>query len=204
MSNPTRIAVFASGTGSNLEALFEALEGRPDAEIAVVVSDRPDATALERARSRGVGVRTVDPDDAGEIVAVLEDHDIEWIVLAGYLKRVPAQVVARWRNRILNIHPALLPKYGGKGMYGHHVHRAVLEAGETVSGPTVHLVDEEYDRGPIVARRTVPVEPGDTPASLAARVLAVEHRLLPEVVIAAVEGRLVVEGDRARLLPGEA
>lgn len=201
MSTPTRIAVFASGTGSNLGALFEALEGRTDAEIAVVVSDRTDARALERARRRGVAVRTVDPDDAEEIVALLEDRDIEWVVLAGYLKRVPAPVVERWKNRILNIHPALLPKHGGEGMYGHHVHRAVLEAGETVSGPTVHLVDEEYDRGPIVAQREVPVEPDDTPDSLAARVLEVEHRLLPEVVIAAVEGRLTVESDRVRLHP---
>lgn len=202
MTDPTRIAVFASGTGSNLEALFEALDDRDDASIVVVASDRPDAKALDRARRRGVDAAVIDPADAGAIVAVLADHDVEWIVLAGYLKRVPAEVVDRWRNRILNVHPALLPKFGGKGMYGHHVHRAVLEAGEPVSGSTVHLVDEEYDRGPIVARREVPVEPDDTPESLAARVLEAEHRLLPEVVIAAVEGRIEVERDRARIRSG--
>jgi len=200
LSTPTRIAVFASGTGSNLEALFEALGDRDDAAIVLVASDRPEASALGRARDRGVAAETIgDPADADEIGALLERHRIEWIVLAGYLKKVP--VVNRWRNRILNIHPALLPKFGGKGMYGRRVHRAVLEAGESVSGATVHLVDEEYDRGPTVAQREVAVEPDDTPDSLAERVLEVEHRLLPEVVIAAVEGRLAVEDDRVRLHP---
>ena len=196
-ARPIRIAVFASGRGSNLEALFEALADRADANIVLVASDRSDAQALDRARARGVEATVLLPQDEGAMLAALDDAGVDWIVLAGYLKRVPDGVVRRYRNRILNIHPALLPAHGGKGMYGERVHRAVLEAGEAVSGASVHLVDEEYDRGPVVAQEAVPVEAGDTPATLAARVLAVEHRLLPAVVVAAAEGRIRVEGGRA-------
>jgi formyltetrahydrofolate-dependent phosphoribosylglycinamide formyltransferase len=192
-----RIAVLASGRGSNLEVLFEALADRTDVAIVLVASDRADAEALGRARSRGVAAAVVVPDGERAMIELLEDARIDWIVLAGYLKRVPPGVVRRWRNRILNVHPALLPAHGGRGMYGERVHRAVLAAGESRSGASVHLVDEEYDRGPVVARAEVPVLPDDTPASLAARVLEVEHRLLPEVVVAVAEGRLRVEGDRA-------
>jgi len=192
-----RIAVLASGRGSNLEALFAAFADRSDAAIVLVASDRADAEALGRARSRGVAAAVVVPDGERAMIELLEDARIDWIVLAGYLKRVPPGVVRRWRNRILNVHPALLPAHGGRGMYGERVHRAVLAAGESRSGASVHLVDEEYDRGPVVARAEVPVLADDTPASLAARVLEVEHRLLPEVVVAAAEGRLRVEGDRA-------
>lgn len=192
-----RVAVFASGRGSNLEALFDALEGRRDAAVVLVASDRADAPALDRARRRGVETAVVSAVVAGDMLAMLDRARVDWIVLAGYLKRVPGEVVRRYRNRILNIHPALLPAHGGKGMYGERVHAAVLKAGEKVSGASVHLVDEEYDRGPVVAREEVPVEPADTPATLAARVLQVEHRLLPAVVIAAAEGRIRVEGDRA-------
>jgi formyltetrahydrofolate-dependent phosphoribosylglycinamide formyltransferase len=191
-----RIAVFASGRGSNLEALLDALEGRQDAVVVLVASDRADAVALDRARARGVETAVVAPA-GGAMLALLEGARVDWIVLAGYLKRVPGEVVRRYRNRILNIHPALLPAHGGKGMYGERVHAAVLKARERVSGASVHLVDEEYDRGPVVAQETVTVEPGDTPSTLAARVLDVEHRLLPAVVIAAAEGRIRVEGDRA-------
>ena len=192
-----RVAVFASGRGSNLEALFDSLEGRRDAAVVLVASDRADAPALDRARRRGVPAAVVAAVDAAGMLAALERAEVDWIVLAGYLKRIPVEVVRRYRNRILNIHPALLPAHGGKGMYGERVHAAVLKAGERVSGASVHLVDEEYDRGPVVARGEVPVEPGDTAATLAARVLEVEHRLLPSVVIAAAEGRIRVEGDRA-------
>jgi formyltetrahydrofolate-dependent phosphoribosylglycinamide formyltransferase len=192
-----RIAVFASGQGSNLEALFAALERRQDASIVVVVSDREGAHALERARVRGVNTAVVESGDGPALLDLLATARVDWIVLAGYLKRVPAAVVRRFRNRILNVHPALLPAFGGAGMYGERVHRAVLEAGEKTSGASVHLVDEEYDRGPVVAQEEVRVVPGDTPATLAARVLEVEHRLLPAVVVAAAEGRIRVEGGRA-------
>jgi folate-dependent phosphoribosylglycinamide formyltransferase PurN len=116
---------------------------------------------------------------AAETLAALESHGIDVVFLAGYLKLVPSQVVARYRRRILNIHPALLPSFGGKGMYGQNVHRAVVASGARLSGPTVHFVDEEYDKGTIVAQWPVPVRPDDTPEALASRVLQVEHRLYP-------------------------
>jgi formyltetrahydrofolate-dependent phosphoribosylglycinamide formyltransferase len=147
-----------------------------------VISNRATAGALERARQAGVaGAVLRDPADAAELLAMLDDVDL--VVLAGYLKLVPAAVVARFRHRMINIHPALLPAFAGPGMYGHHVHEAVLASGAQTTGVTVHYADERYDRGPIIAQRAVPVLPGDTPETLATRVLAVEHQLLPWVVL---------------------
>lgn len=167
-------------------ALLEALAGSPLAEVALVLSNRPDAPALARARERGITAESfTNHRDPGEWLARLTRHRIDLVVLAGYLKLVPAGVIAAYRGRILNIHPALLPDFGGAGMYGHHVHEAVLQSGAPVSGATVHLVDEEYDRGEILGQAPVPVLPGDSPETLAGRVLAAEHRLLPAVVLAA-------------------
>ena len=181
-----RVAVCISGGGSNLGALLDAFPPGSDAEIVLVLSNRAEAGGLDRARSRGVpAVVLRDPDDASEWVRHLEAHGADIVVLAGYLKLVPAGVVARWRGRIINVHPALLPAFGGPGMYGLRVHRAVLASGAAQSGATVHLVDEEYDRGTVLAQARVPVEPGDTPERLAERVLELEHRLLPAVVRAA-------------------
>jgi len=183
-----RAAVFASGGGSNFQALLDHQTPGGSWEIVLLVTDRPDAGAVERARAAGVAVAVVSPVGrpadvaASELLRVLGSHRVEFILLAGYLKLVPPQVVERYRARILNIHPALLPKFGGKGMYGIHVHRAVLEAGETESGATVHFVDEEYDRGATLAQARVPVLEGDTPHALAARVLEVEHELYPAAV----------------------
>lgn len=181
-----RVAVCVSGGGSNLQALLDALpEGAP-ARVVLVLSDRADAGALARARGAGVPAEVLsDWRDPTEWLTRLGRRDVDLVVLAGYLKLVPAPVVAAWRGRILNIHPALLPKHGGAGMYGRRVHAAVLAAGDAESGPTVHLVDEEYDRGPVLAQARVPVLHGDTPESLAARVLEAEHKLLPAVVLAA-------------------
>ncbi len=182
---PMRVAVCVSGGGSNLEALFEAFSkpGDTAVDIALVLSDRAGAGGLARARGRGVPAEVLeDPADGAEWLRRLQHHRIELVVLAGYLKRVPAQVVAEFRDRIINVHPALLPAFGGEGMYGKRVHAAVLASGARESGCTVHLVDEEYDRGPVLAQARVAVEPGDTPDSLAARVLAAEHLLLPAVV----------------------
>jgi folate-dependent phosphoribosylglycinamide formyltransferase PurN len=128
-----------------------------------------------------------DPTDAAGWLSALESAHIELLVLAGYLQLVPAAVIARFRGRIINVHPALLPAFGGPGMYGRRVHEAVLRAGVAESGATVHLVDEVYDRGEVLAQERVPVLPGDTPETLAARVLAVEHRLLPAVVLGAAD-----------------
>jgi formyltetrahydrofolate-dependent phosphoribosylglycinamide formyltransferase len=183
---PMRVAVAVSGRGSNLEALLRALADGRDAQVMCVLAHRADVPALDRARVRGIpAVGLADHRDGAEWLAVLEAHGVELLVLAGYLKLVPPAVIERYRGRILNIHPALLPAFGGAGMYGHRVHEAVLASGVRESGCTVHLVDEEYDRGTILGQRRVPVRPDDTPETLAARVLAEEHRLLPAAVIAA-------------------
>jgi len=179
---PVRVAVLASGHGTNLQALLDTLGPDAPAHVVRVVTNRADAGALERARQAGVPTTVLrDPADAAELLVALADADL--VVLAGYLKLVPQAAVARFRHRLINIHPALLPAFGGPGMYGRRVHEAVLASGAAVSGATIHYVDEQYDRGPIIAQRRVPVRPDDTPDTLAARVLAAEHELLPEVVI---------------------
>ena len=181
-----RLAVCVSGRGSNLVALLEALAGSAEAEVVLVLSNKADAPALDRARERGIPAEAlVNFRDAAEWLERLARHQVDLLVLAGYLKLVPAGVISAYRGRILNIHPALLPDFGGPGMYGHHVHEAVVRSGVPFSGATVHLVDEEYDRGEILGQARVPVLPGDTAATLAARVLGAEHRLLPAVVLAA-------------------
>jgi len=181
-----RVAVAVSGRGSNLEALLEALGDGREAQVVLVLSNRADAPALEHARRRGIATAVLaDFRSASEWLDRLEAHGAGLLVLAGYLKLVPNGVIARYRGRVLNVHPALLPAFGGPGMYGHRVHEAVLASGATESGCTVHLVDEEYDRGAILGQRRVPVLPGDTPETLAARVLREEHRILPAAVLAA-------------------
>ena len=183
-----RLAVCVSGRGSNLLALMDALGKSPLAQVVLVLSNRPDAEALEVARERGIhAVALTDYRDPFEWLARLSSERVDLVVLAGYLKLVPAEVIAAYRGRILNIHPALLPAFGGPGMYGRRLHDAVLRSGAKVSGATVHMVDEEYDRGEILAQARVPVLPGDTAESLAARVLEAEHRLLPAVVLRAAE-----------------
>jgi len=193
---PVPVAVLVSGGGTNLQALLDALRDSPIARITRVVSSRGDAGALERARRAGVPVQVLaDPADAAELVRAVGDARL--VILAGYLRRVPPVAVARFRWRLINIHPALLPAFGGDGMYGRRVHEAVLASGVALSGATVHYVDEDYDRGPILAQWPVPVRADDTPDSLAARVLEVEHRLLPAVVLALA--RLGVPERRVRL-----
>ncbi len=181
-----RLAVLASGGGSNLQAIMDDLAARGDAraaEIVLVASDRAGAGALMKARAANVPAAVIaNPADGAELVALLDAHDVDLIALAGYLKFVPRDVTERWHGRIVNIHPALLPKFGGAGMYGRRVHTAVIAAGERESGATVHHVDGEYDRGTIVEQERVPVESGDTADSLAARVLAAEHRLYPRAL----------------------
>ncbi len=184
---PLNVAVLASGHGSNLQALLDAFaQPSSPARIVLVVSNKAAAGALDRARRAGVPTATIaeDGQDADALLALLERHDAALVVLAGYLKKVPDRVVAAFRGRMLNVHPALLPCFGGAGMYGRRVHEAVLASGARVSGVTVHLVDEQYDHGRILAQWPVPVKPADTPETLAARVLEAEHRLLPAVVAA--------------------
>ena len=188
-----RVAVAVSGRGSNLEALLDRLTDDAPARVALVLSNKADAGALERARARNVPTAVLkDPADGEEWLQHLRQASIDLLVLAGYLKLVPRAVVTGYAGRIINIHPALLPAFGGPGMYGARVHAAVLASGSAESGATVHLVDEEYDRGEILGQARVPVVTGDTPDSLAARILQIEHQLLPAAVLAAaVAGRPV-------------
>lgn len=195
----SRIAVFVSGRGSNLQALHAYLARAGGAEVALVVSDRASSGALTWARERGIATATLDSggDDASAILEWLAAARAELVVLAGYLRLVPPAVVRAYRGRMVNVHPALLPAFGGSGMYGPRVHRAVLDAGVRVSGPTVHFVDEVYDHGAIIAQWPVPVFADDTDAALAARVLRAEHLLLPRVVHLVASGRIALnEGGR--------
>jgi len=195
MSGRKRVAVLASGGGSNLQAVLDhlaALGDRRAADVVLVVAGRETAGALARARRAGVATAVATP---GSLAGVLDAQAIDLVVLAGYLSFVPAVVTERWAGRIINVHPALLPSFGGHGLYGLRVHRAVLDAGARVSGATVHFVDAEYDRGPIIAQWPVPVVAGDTPESLAARVLRIEHLLLPRAVDALARGAVALGAD---------
>jgi len=202
------LAVFASGRGSNFQAILSAIDdGRLCAQVSLLLSDKSDAGAMETARARGIPTvhlsqKMFATEDAfaERMLGTLVAHRVELIALAGYLKRIPHRVVEQYRNRIVNIHPALLPAFGGPGMYGHHVHEAVIASGATTSGATVHLVDEEYDHGAILLQKTVEVRPGDTAETLAARVLTVEHEIYPLVLKAFAEGRVRVEGRTARIV----
>ncbi len=197
MSRRLTIAVFVSGEGTTLDALAELVMGEHlPARIALVVADRPHAFAIERARRRGLPTvvlpsRGVDPDDwSRRVTAELESKGVELVVLAGFLTILPTSWVERWKGRAINIHPALLPHYGGAGMYGHHVHEAVLAAGDRESGATVHLVTADVDRGPTLAQERVPVLAGDTPDTLRARLHPVEVGLLAAVIRRFAEGAL--------------
>jgi phosphoribosylglycinamide formyltransferase-1 len=182
-----RIAVLASGRGSNLEALHRAtVDGRLGATIVLVVSNNSGAGALAYARAHGIAaVHTsarTDVDPGAALLERLESARTDVVALAGYMKLLDARVVAAYRGRAVNIHPGPLPAFGGPGMFGEHVHAAVLAAGVPASGPTVHLVSEHYDEGDVLGHTPVPVLPGDDVASLAARVLAAEHELYWRVI----------------------
>ncbi|MDX1674299.1 MAG: phosphoribosylglycinamide formyltransferase [Longimicrobiales bacterium] len=198
-----RLAVFASGSGTNLQALIDHFAANDAADLALVISDRAECGALERAEQAGIPTHHI-PVQTRPIAAVsadtidaLESARIDLVALAGYLRLIPPDVVRRFHYRILNIHPALLPGFGGKGMYGLRVHRAVLDAGCRITGPTVHLVDERYDEGRIVAQWPVPVLDEDTPETLSQRVLRVEHVLYPAAVEWLARVLAAAEGDDA-------
>lgn len=199
---PLHLAVFASGDGTNVQAILDAIaKGDLPAEVVLCVTNNPSAGVLHRAQRHNVPAAILDPNDfadeaayVDELIATLEKYGVDFIALAGYMRKIPAAVVAAFRGRMLNIHPALLPAFGGKGLYGRRVHQAVLDYGAQWTGVTVHLVDEAYDTGPVVLQQPVPVQPGDTAETLAARVLAVEHRLYPEALRLFGEGRVSIEG----------
>ncbi|MFN8667818.1 MAG: phosphoribosylglycinamide formyltransferase [Gemmatimonadaceae bacterium] len=198
-----QIAVLASGGGSNFQSIQQhlaALGAERPGEIVLVACDRASAGALERARGLGIAAVAMDREQrTSGMLALLARHGIDLVVLAGYLRMIPAEVTRAYRGRIVNIHPALLPAFGGPGMYGHHVHEAVVARGARITGATVHFVDEEYDHGPIIAQWPVPVFPGDDADTVARRVLAVEHALFPRVVQQLAAG-VITLGDDGRVL----
>jgi phosphoribosylglycinamide formyltransferase-1 len=185
-----KIGVLASHGGSNLQAIIDACEaGKISARVVVVISNNSDSGALQRAQRHNIDAVHLSnkhyPDDEdldAAVIKVLNEHEVDLVCLAGYMKRRGPLFLKAFANRVLNIHPALLPKFGGKGFYGMKVHEAVLAAGEKESGASVHLVDEKYDHGSVLAQRKVPVLPDDTPETLAARVLVEEHKIYPEVI----------------------
>lgn len=198
---PARVAVLASGGGSNLQSLIDyfAEPTNVSARIVWVGSNRAEAGALVRANAAGIDTGFVnDCTDGVSLLAQLTAARADILVLAGYLKLVPPSVVRAFHGCLLNVHPALLPAFGGEGMYGSRVHTAVLAHGARISGVTVHFVDEQYDRGAIVAQWPVRVHAGDTPATLAARVLRAEHQLLPRAVEALARGDVQL-GDDGRV-----
>jgi len=209
MARRIGILLSGKGRGSNMKAIIDyGKEGRISGEVVVVVSTTENAPALERARNAGVPAVCVhakqfccDVSLGTRLVEVFREYEADLICLAGFMRKLSPQFIESYRGRIMNIHPALIPAFCGKGMYGHHVHEAVRESGVKFTGVTVHFVDEEYDHGPIIAQRVVPVLDDDTPDDIAARVLAEEHKLYSEVIQLFAEGRLVIEDRRVRVLP---
>lgn len=203
-----RIAVLCSGGGSNLQAIIDAVEaGKINGEIVLVISNASKAYALERARNHGIPALFISKKEAGSVEAfndrILEallEAKAELVVLAGYLPIVGGQVVRAFEHRIINIHPALIPSFCGVGMYGHYVHEAVLAYGAKISGATTHFVDEQVDHGGVIMQGSVPVLEDDTPETLAARVLTVEHRILPESVRLFCADKLRVDGRHVHVL----
>ena len=201
--------VGTKGRGSNVKAIHTAIgEGRLNARIALIVGTSRNATAIQWAQESDLPTAIIDPkafaDEAEYAEALLTElraAGVDAIALAGYMRRLPSGVVSAYRHRVLNIHPALLPAFGGKGMYGHHVHEAVLAYGCKLSGCTVHFVDEDYDTGPVILQRAFPVEEGDTPESLAARILPGEHAALMDALQLLAENRLTVAGRIVHIHP---
>jgi phosphoribosylglycinamide formyltransferase 1 len=206
-ANPLRLAVLVSGGGTTLQNFLDrCADGRLPAQVVLVVASRADAFALERARSAGVNAVAVDRKGAGSleefsrrIFEQCRQERAELVCLAGFLQLV--QIPDGFRGRVMNIHPALIPAFCGKGYYGHRVHEAVLASGARISGCTVHFADNEYDHGPIILQRPVAVLDDDTPDALARRVFEQECEAYPEAVRLFAEGRLRVEGRRVRIVP---
>jgi len=198
------LVVLASGGGTNLQAIIDNIEaGKLNAQIRVVISNNSKAGALERARNHNIPAIHLShkqfaiPEEFDEkLLSILKENETDFVVLAGYMKMLSPTVIRAYRNRILNIHPALLPSFGGNGMYGIHVHEAVINSGVKVTGVTVHIVDEIYDHGAIVLQKTVPVLDDDTPESLAERVLKVEHEAYSEAIQLLAEDKIEIRDNR--------
>ncbi|MBN1212321.1 MAG: phosphoribosylglycinamide formyltransferase [candidate division Zixibacteria bacterium] len=201
---PARMAVFISGGGTGLQAFIDAAKaGILSGKIVLVVSSNGKAFGLQRAEKENIETfvfkkkKYPSPEDADrDLLRILQERCVDYIALAGYMKLLPSIVVKAYPRRIVNIHPALLPKYGGQGMYGHFVHEAVIAAGDRESGVTVHLVDEIYDNGLILEQVRVPVLESDTPETLAARVLEQEHKLYPRVMEKLIKGKFNLKNGK--------
>ncbi len=180
----TKIAVLASGSGSNAESIAKYFRGNEKIQISLFVTNNPKAGVIERGKNAGIPVLVVKNNQLNKpsFLKELKDKQIDYIVLAGFLRLIPKALIDNYPDKILNIHPALLPKYGGKGMYGMNVHRAVEEAGETETGLTIHLVNAEYDKGKILFTKKVTVLPPDKAEDIAAKVLQWEHECYPKVI----------------------
>ena len=180
-----RIAVFASGSGTNAENIARYFSGNQEIEVAILLSDNLYAGAHERMKPLGIPSMTfskLEFDEGASVLKKLTEYAVDWIVLSGFLKKIPTEILNAYPGRIVNIHPALLPKYGGKGMYGMHVHEAVVAAGEKESGITIHYINERYDEGPVIFQATCPLSPADTPEDVAAKVHALEYAHYPKVI----------------------
>lgn len=197
-----KLAIFVSGRGSNLQSIVNSDSLTDLVETSYVISDKPDCKAFEFAQARGIKTLTVGKHASGfdEIAEILIAEGIGLVVLAGFLKLVPAGFVSKFENRIINIHPALLPSFGGKGMYGHFVHEAVFESGARISGPTVHFVNSEYDKGYIIAQSAVDISMVNSPDEIAKKVLVAEHKLLPETVALFAKQRIRIVEGRVRFI----
>ena len=199
-----KIAVFVSGRGSNLSALSNYPDLINLIEIVAVVSDKIDCKAFEIARELGINTFTIGQENGkvnqNDITSILKKLEVDFVVLAGYLKLIPNELIEQFENRIINIHPALLPSFGGKGMYGMNVHRAVFNSSVKVSGATVHMVDKTYDTGKIIAQKCVDISDVKNPEEIAERVLKIEHQLLPEVVKAFAENRVKIESESISII----
>jgi phosphoribosylglycinamide formyltransferase-1 len=201
------LIVLASGGGTNLQAIIDNIEaGKLDAQIKLVISNNSKAFALERAKNHHIRAMHLShkqfdtPEEFDQrLLSVLKENETDMIVLAGYMKMISPTVIREYKNRIINIHPALLPSFGGKGMYGIHVHDAVIKSGAKVTGVSVHLVDEIYDHGAIVMQKTVPVLDDDTPESLAERVLKAEHLAYSEALQLFAQDKIEIRGNRSYL-----
>ena len=180
-----KIAILASGSGSNAENIANYFKGSDYAEVSFIIANNPDAYVIERAKRLDIEYAVVTKTqfmEADSIIDMLKERDIDFVVLAGFLLLVPAKLIQAYPGRIVNIHPALLPKHGGKGMYGDRVHKAVVESGDTESGITIHLIDEQYDKGTTFFQAKCPVLPTDTPDDVATKVHALEYEHFPHVI----------------------
>ena len=180
-----KIAILASGSGSNAENIANYFKGSDYAEVSFIIANNPEAYVIERAKRLNIEYTVVTKAqfmEADSIIAMLKERDIDFVVLAGFLRRVPAKLIQAYPGRIVNIHPALLPKHGGKGMYGDRVHKAVVESGDTESGITIHLIDEQYDKGTTFFQAKCEVLPTDTPDDVATKVHALEYEHFPHVI----------------------